>query len=232
MNVKRQNYSYIGVSFVVLVFGIIFIPKIISRITGDQIVDLDRHNLDHSNKADLPLAKIGSAPSFSLIDQNNKTLTNEDLLGQVYVVEFFFTTCPSICPIMTNNLLEVQNAFADDLRVSLVSVTINPNFDTPEVLSNYAVRYGINHPNWYLLTGDSHSILDMANIGFNLYAGPGSDVDGGFEHSGFFALVDSEGYIRSRFDRYGNPIIYYDGLEMVQVSKLINDISKLLKEKS
>jgi protein SCO1/2 len=227
---KRHRYSYIGVSFVVLVFGIIFIPKIISRISKEQVVDLDRHNLQHAKETNRDLATIGLAPSFSLTNQKNEMLTEQDLLGQVYVVEFFFTTCPSICPIMTNNLLKVQNAYASEMRLSLLSVSINPNYDTPEVLSEYAKSYGITHPNWHLLTGDSEVIFAMANTGFNLYVGPGSELDGGFEHSGFFALVDAQGKIRSRYDQYGNPIIYYDGLETNEVSKLIDDISILIKE--
>lgn len=227
---KRHRYSYIGVSFVVLVFGIIFIPKIISRISKEQVVDLDRHNLQHAKETNRDLATIGLAPSFSLTNQKNEILTEQDLLGQVYVVEFFFTTCPSICPIMTNNLLKVQNAYASEMRLSLLSVSINPNYDTPEVLSEYAKSYGITHPNWHLLTGDSEVIFAMANTGFNLYVGPGSELDGGFEHSGFFALVDAQGKIRSRYDQYGNPIIYYDGLETNEVSKLIDDISILIKE--
>jgi protein SCO1/2 len=227
---KRHRYSYIGVSFVVLVFGIIFIPKIISRISKEQVVDLDRHNLQHAKETNRDLATIGLAPSFSLTNQKNEILTEQDLLGQVYVVEFFFTTCPSICPIMTNNLLKVQNAYASEMRLSLLSVSINPNYDTPEVLSEYAKSYGITHPNWHLLTGDSEVIFAMANTGFNLYVGPGSELDGGFEHSGFFALVDAQGKIRSRYDQYGNPIIYYDGLETDEVSKLIDDISILIKE--
>jgi protein SCO1/2 len=97
-------------------------------------------------------------------------------------------------------------------------------------LSEYAQKYGITHPNWFLLTGAQDDIYDMANKGFNLYVGPGAAIDGGFEHSGFFALVDEQGMIRSRYDAYGNPIIYYDGLETSQVSKLINDISVLLKK--
>jgi protein SCO1/2 len=132
---------------------------------------------------------------------------------------------------MTQNLRQVQSAFANESGISLVSITINPAYDTPEVLANYAQKYDITHPNWYLLTGDQEMIYQMANKGFNLYVGPGSEVDGGFEHSGFFALVDRHGNIRSRFDQYGNPIIYYDGLELAQVSKLINDIRVLLKEK-
>ena len=227
---KPHRYSYIGVSFVALVFGIIFIPKIISRISKEQVVDLDRHNLQHAKETNRDLATIGLAPSFSLTNQKNEMLTEQDLLGQVYVVEFFFTTCPSICPIMTNNLLKVQKAYASEMRLSLLSVSINPNYDTPEVLTEYAKSYGITHPNWHLLTGDSEAIFAMANTGFNLYVGPGSELDGGFEHSGFFALVDAQGKIRSRYDQYGNPIIYYDGLETDEVYKLIDDISILIKE--
>ena len=85
---KRHRYSYIGVSFVVLVFGIIFIPKIISRIAQEQVVDLDRHNLQHAKETNRDLATIGLAPSFSLTNQKNEMLTEQDLLGQVYVVEF------------------------------------------------------------------------------------------------------------------------------------------------
>lgn len=229
---RKQNYSYVGITFVLLVFGIIFIPKIISRIKGEQIVDLDRHNLDHAAPNNVAMAIIGPAPEFALTDQNGALFSSAQLKDQVYVVEFFFTTCPSICPIMTQNLLKVQSAFGDELGLSLISITINPAYDTPEVLSDYAQKYGITHPNWHLLTGAQEEIYEMANKGFNLYVGPGAEIDGGFEHSGFFALIDQKGMIRSRHDQYGNPIIYYDGLEVGQVSKLINDISVLLREKS
>lgn len=229
---KKQNYSYVGITFVLLVFGIIFIPKIISRIKDAQIVDMDRHNLAHATQKDVDMAIIGPAPEFQLTNQRGELLSNKELNGQIYVVEFFFTTCPSICPIMTQNLLKVQSAFAEETGLSLISVTINPTYDTPEVLSEYAQKYGITHPNWHLLTGGQDKIYEMANKGFNLYVGPGAAIDGGFEHSGFFALVDHNGMIRSRYDQYGNPIIYYDGLELDQVSKLIDDISVLLKEKS
>jgi len=227
---KKPNYSYVGLTFVLLIFGIIFIPKIISRIKGEQIVDRDRHNLEHAAQNNVDMATIGPAPEFLLTDQTGAAFSSTQLRGQIYVVEFFFTTCPSICPIMTQNLLKVQSAFADELGISLISITINPTFDTPEVLSAYAQKYGISHPNWHLLTGPQDEIYDIANKGFNLYVGEGAEIDGGFEHSGFFALVDEKGMIRSRFDQYGNPIIYYDGLEVDQVSKLINDISVLLKE--
>lgn len=227
---KKQNYSYVGITFVLLVFGIIFIPKIISRVKGEQIVDRDRHNLAHVAQINVDIATIGRAPEFSLTDQTGAVISSTLLQGQIYVVEFFFTTCPSICPIMTQNLLKVQSAFADERGISLISITINPAYDSTEVLADYAQKYGITHPNWYLLTGAQDVIYEIANKGFNLYVGEGSEIAGGFEHSGFFALVDQEGMIRSRHDQYGNPIIYYDGLEVGQVSNLINDISVLLKE--
>ena len=91
---KKQNYSYIGITLVLLVFGIIFIPKIISRITGEQIVDMDRHNLNHAAKGDMEMATIGPAPEFSLINQYGTQFDSSRLAGQIYVVEFFFHNLP------------------------------------------------------------------------------------------------------------------------------------------
>ncbi|KRO67421.1 MAG: photosynthetic protein synthase II [Cryomorphaceae bacterium BACL21 MAG-121220-bin10] len=229
---KKQNYSYVGISFVILVFGILFVPKIVNRITGNYIVDKDRHQLDHGTQITEDLAVIGPAPYFALMNQHGDTITAQDMRGKVYVLEFFFTTCPSICPIMSQNLLQVQDAFYDHQDVGVISISINPDYDRPEVLLAYAQQYGMTHPNWHLLTGNSKTISALANSGFNLYVGPGSEVDGGFEHSGFFALVDGDGQIRSRRDNFDNPIIYYDGLEQKQIEKLIFDIQTLLEDKS
>lgn len=227
---KRQNYSYIGISFVILVFGIIFIPKILKRINNDEIVDKDRHHLERKKEREtVEMATIGVVPNFKLINQNRDTITNDNYKGKVYVVEFFFTTCPSICPIMNQNMLKVQEAFLDNTQVGIASFTINPEYDSPEVLLEYAKSYGMTHPNWHLLTGDRKAIYELANKGFNLYVGAAPDVDGGFEHSGFFALIDQKGNIRSRIDVNGNPIIYYDGLEAESISQLIDDMNILLK---
>ena len=93
---KKQNYSYVGISFVILVFGILFVPKIVNRITGNYIVDKDRHQLDHGTQITEDLAVIGPAPYFALMNQHGDTITAQDMRGKVYVLEFFFTTCPSI----------------------------------------------------------------------------------------------------------------------------------------
>lgn len=212
MSKKKNNYSYIGISFIALLFGIWAVPKIIDRVQP------------HAKE----MATIGPVPEFSLTNQNKETITNEDLLGKVYVVEFFFTTCPSICPIMHKSMVKVQDKFFGNPRLAFVSVTINPEYDTPEVLKAYAEENKVVHNNWQFLTGELESIYALANQGFNLYAAEAPEVDGGFEHSGFFALVDKEGVIRSRLVEQGNPKIYYNGLEDKDVRELIEDIEKLL----
>ena len=205
-----KNYSYIGISFVILIFGIWAVPKIVDRFTKPR------------------LAKIGKVPEFSFTNQNQKTITNKSYHNKVYIVEFFFTTCPSICPIMNQNMVKIQDQFFGNPNLGIASLTIDPIKDTPEVLKEYAIQYKITNPNWNLLTGDKEAIYKVANSGFNLYVGENPQVDGGFEHSGFFALVDQEGNIRSRFDDQGNPIIYYNGLGDEGIQMLKEDIKLLL----
>lgn len=251
---KKTNYSYIGITFIILVFGIIFVPKIIDRIGNNDIirdesrskeVSASSNDTSNKNQSDLTYIVINEipkkVPAFSFTNQNGETITNEDYLGKVYVVEFFFTTCPTICPIMNRNLVEVQNEFKDFENFGVASFTITPAIDTPEVLKAYADNYGIINPNWHLMTGDEEAIYKLANEGFNLYTAKDNTVEGGFEHSGNFALIDKEGFIRSRKDGFGNPIIFYNGLipeeEGVdedgipqEITILKEDITKLLKE--
>lgn len=207
-----KNKSYIGISFIILIFGIWAVPKIVAKF----------------QKSDL--AEIGPVPSFELTDQNDKTITDEDYLGKVYVVEFFFSTCPTICPKMNQNMLKLQKEFYGNPEFGIASITINPKYDTPEVLKEHAEHLGVKHYNWHFLTGDQDYIFSLAEKGFNLYAGENKEAAGGFEHSGLFALVDKDGKIRCRKDEYGNPILYYDGLEDSGVEAIKEDIKKLLEE--
>lgn len=225
----KKNYSYIGISFVILIFGILFIPKIINRINNKEVVDRDRHRLERKGTRDASsLVAIGKVPEFSFTNQNGSIITNSNYLGKVYVVEFFFSTCPSICPIMNENMIKVERAIKQKENFGIASFTINPAYDTPEVLKAYASSYAIINPNWHFLTGSSEAIFKLSNEGFNLYVGEAPEVEGGFEHSGFFALIDQEGTIRSRIDKNENPIIYYDGLEEEGIAMLIEDINLLL----
>ena len=222
---------YISITIILIIFGVFFIPKIISRLENDTTVDEDRHNLKHeAYYEDREMATIGVVPQFEFVNQFEDTISQDTYKGKVYVAEFFFTTCPSICPIMNQNMLKVQEAFKDENDIGVASFTINPEYDTSEILKEYAESYGITHPNWHLLTGNRKAIYDLANKGFNLYVGEAPQVEGGFEHSGFFALIDKEGNIRSRIDANGNPIIYYDGLENESIAMLIEDMRSLLKQ--
>ncbi|CAM4210195.1 SCO family protein [Gillisia hiemivivida] len=240
-----NSKSYIGISLVILVFGIIFIPKIIDRITNDEVVKNDRLNIGRELPKSDELSYIElygenkKVPDFQFVNQNGDTISNKDYLGKVYVVEFFFTTCPSICPIMNKNLVEVEKELGKNEDFGIVSISIDPVHDTPEVLKEYAENYEIDNPNWNFLTGDKEDIYTLANKGFGIFANTDETVPGGFAHSGLFALIDREGYVRSRLDNYGNPIIYYkgsiergvsvlEGEEEPQIDILIEDLRKLL----
>lgn len=214
---KKKNYSYIGVAFIVLIFGIWTVPKLVKQFSKSELYTFSK------------------VPDFEFVNQDGKTITNNSFKGKVYVVEFFFTTCPTICPIMNQKMLKIQDEFFGNPNFGIASISITPDIDTPEVLKNYAKVNGIKHNHWYLLTGKQDDVVySLANNGFKLYAGKGDASHGGFEHSGLFALIDKEGYIRSRTDEYGNPIMYYRALEENgfpdQIQELKEDIKILLNE--
>jgi protein SCO1/2 len=229
-----KKNSYIGITFIILVFGIIFIPRIIDRIKNDDVVDLNRmsnsvNNFDTSTEENVSeMFSMSKVPPFKFVNQDNDTVSNSYYKGKVYVVEFFFSTCPSICPIMNTNMLKVQEAYKDNDNFGIASFSIDPSHDTPQVLKEYAESYKANHPHWHFLTGDKAEILKLSNEGFKLYAAESDEAEGGFEHSGLFALIDKEGNIRSRIDENGNPLFYYNGLEDEGIQMLIEDIKKLL----
>jgi len=213
----NKKYSYIGISFIILLFGIYVVPKVVAR--------LKKTNLETFQKV----------PNFEFINQYGKRITNKDLEGKVYVVEFFFTTCPSICPLMNEEMLKIQKAFYGNPEFGIISISITPEIDTPNILVAYTKKNQITHKNWHLLTGRSQEyVFNLAKEGFKLYAGKGGNDGSGFEHSGLFALIDKKGYIRSRKDKQGNPILYYRALEESgfpnQINELKEDIKILLDE--
>ncbi len=241
-----KKYSYVGISFIILVFGIIFIPKIVNRVKKTSVVKNDRMSADNpvANEK-LAYIKINGrpkkVPDFAFLNQDSITVTNHDYKGKVYVAEFFFTSCPTICPKMTRNLVYLQNELKGMDNFGVASFTINPRFDTPRRLKTYADNYGVTNQDWHMLTGDREDIYELANAGFNIYAAENPNVPGGFEHNGYFALIDQDGYIRSRYDASGNPIIYYRGTigveekkdqngEEEQITILLKDIKKLMNK--
>ena len=226
--------KYIGLFAVILIFGIIFVPKIHDRIVNNTVVDNTRMSTAKSQQADVivdtseTLLELQEVPDFDFINQNNEDITNDFYKGKVYVVEFFFSSCTTICPIMNRNMVQVSQEFTTQENFGIASISIDPSFDTPEVLKAYAPRYNATHPNWNFLTADQETIHKLSNEGFKLFAAQDKDDIDGFSHSGLFALVDQNGVVRSRKDTHGNPLFYYNGLEQEGIDMLIQDIKKLL----
>ena len=245
MNSKKN----IIIIILILAFGLVFVPRIIDRVNNDDISRSESRSLKfdnfEKNIEPLPYLLLNNerkkVPDFKFINQNEELISNNDYLGKVYIVEFFFTTCTTICPIMNTNLVHIQNSFTAFPDFGIASFSINPEYDTSEVLRLYAKDNDITNPNWNLMTGERNEIYKLANDGFNLYTAASSDFIDGFEHSGYFAIIDKEGYIRSRVDQFGNPKIYYKGSvnfdekldnngEAEEITLLKEDLLKLLNE--
>lgn len=156
--------------------------------------------------------------NFSFLNQDSQIVRGADLKGRLHVADFFFTTCPSICPIMTGNLLKVHEVFHDDPRVLIVSYSIDPEHDVPAVLKAYAAEKNIDTRRWWFLTGPKDSLYAVCTDDYLAYAIPDEKAPGGYLHSGFLILVDENGLIRGA----------YDGTTESKVEDLIQDIRKLL----
>jgi len=168
---------------------------------------------ESSTLDDLPIS--GSVPDFEFTDSNGETITREDMEGKVWVADFIFTTCTMACPIMTGNMNIIHKSFKDDNNVRIISISVYPEYDTPEVLKEYASRYNANTDRWHFLTGPEESVKNIIKTGFKI-----GDYEDIIFHSEKFALVDVRGNIRG----------YYSGMETEDMSKLKKDIKRLLRE--
>ncbi len=229
-----KKYSYIGISFVILIFGIIFFPKIMDRIDNQSISQSTRL----AKSDDLSFIKLNGekrkVPEFIFLNQDSLLISSEDFIGKVFIAEFFFTRCPSICIEMNKNMKVLDKIFGDRDDFGIASFTIDPDHDSPTTLKKYSELIEIKSKNWHFLTGDKKDIYDLSNSGFNIFSTINQAVDGGFEHQGFFALIDQNGYIRSRVNEYGVPLVYYLGIEDENsnnqgIDMIQEDIKKLLK---
>ncbi len=158
-------------------------------------------------------------PSFSFINQDSTLVTEADYKGKIYVVDFFFTHCPTICPKVTKQMLRVYDQFKDNDKVMLLSHTIDVKNDTVGRLSAYAKGINIKAPKWNMVTGDKKKIYDIANFYFSV-AKEDPDAPGGFDHSGRLILVDSKRQVRA----------FCDGTNAEEVDAFMKNIQKLLAE--
>lgn len=177
-------------------------------ILGERYVDDNQDTVYHS------------IADFTFINQVGDTIHKEDMAGKVYVADFFFTTCPTICPVMKKEMLRVYEQFKGDPNFRILSHTIDPLHDTQAVLQDYAEKLGVpDAGTWNFLTGDQEKIFEIGQTSYLTTTMADEMEPGGFLHSGAFLLVDQQGRIRG----------VYDGTKTDQVDRLLADIPKLLK---
>ena len=200
----KKNWIYIGF-FAVLIVAFYFVLTALIP--------------DFGKKKMPPISYIRP---FSFTSQYGKPFTEKDVAGKVYVAEYFFTTCKSICPIMNTNMRKVYDKFKDEKGFLILSHTSTPAIDSVPVLKKYADSMGVSSSNWIFLTGRKDSLYNMARVSY-VIADPNNnliDINDDFLHTQFWALVDKNGDVRK----------IYDGLKQSEVQLMISDIKKLLKE--
>ena len=202
---------------------ICFLALILNSCFQDSKKELPIYNpSDFDSKlVDKSLRKVKknhTVKDFTLINQNGTIITSKDYENKIYVVDFFFTSCPSICPIMTDNMLKVQDEFINNDNIKLLSLSVTPEIDNVKVLKEYAVEKGVNDFKWNITTGAKEHIYELARKSYFAVVDQG---DGGlqdFIHTPNFILVDAKKQIRG----------IYDGTEDNEISRLINDLYLLL----
>ncbi len=158
--------------------------------------------------------KVGQ---FSHYNQDSVLMDNAALSEYIYVADFFFTSCPSICPRVAKQMLRIYESVKDEPMVKLVSFTIDPKRDDVKKLRLYADNLGVDHNKWFFLTGDKDATLELANTYF-VAAFEDADAPGGFDHSGKILLVDKDGHVRS----------FSEGTDPENTPKIMEDIKKLV----
>ncbi len=163
------------------------------------------------------LPEIGMVPEFEFVNSEQETITLNNLKGKVWVADFIFTTCTMACPMMTGNMNIIHKKYKKNDDVRLVSISVYPEYDTPEILTKYASQYDANTSRWYFLTGEESTVKRVIKDGFKI-----GDYEDIIFHSEKFALVDKKGMIRA----------YYNGMKTEDMKKLKKDINSLLKQNS
>ena len=178
-------------------------PEVVERmVDGELVQDTVPHRI----------------PAYKLINQDSNWVTPKTMEGKVYVADFFFTSCPTICPTMKKQMLRVYEAYKDNDEVGIISHTIDPEYDTVPLLKDFSERLGVQAPKWNFVTGTKEEIYELGQKGYMVTAMEDENEEGGYIHSGAFILVDKERHVRG----------VYDGTMEEDVDRLIQDIPQLL----
>lgn len=215
------KYKFFGIVLailsVIIIFSIYSVLKPIPKLKVYQPADFNPEVVDTTLQH---IKKYHTIANFSLTNQNGKTITQEDYTGKIYVADFFFTTCQTICPIMTDNMVSIQERLKTDTVVMLLSHSVTPEIDSVAQLKKYAVEYGVDDDKWNLVTGDRKQIYDLARKSYLAVKDLPDSQQYGMIHTENFILVDTQKRIRG----------IYDGTNTEEIEKLLQDIEILKRE--
>lgn len=200
----------------------------INNISENKYIELSEEYLP-LDQDKLQFISHHKIPPFSFINQSKDTITNSDYDGNIYVANFIFTTCPTICKRMTINMRIIQDKLSKYPNIKFLSHTVNPNYDTPEILRQYATKMRIDESNYNFVTGYKEEIYKIAESYF-VNVSEDELAPGGFLHSEYLVIVDKEGRVRSGIDKNGNVLGVYDGTKDFVIKDLIKDVKVLLAE--
>ena len=215
-----SKYKFFAV--VLFILSAIIISIIYSILKPNRVLPVYEPDMVNTELVDSTvqyIRKYHKIADFKLINQNGEEITQQNYQDKIYVADFFFTTCQTICPIMTGHMKEIQERLRDDNDVLLLSHSVTPKIDSVARLKKYAIEKGVNDAKWNLVTGDKKQIYDLAR---KSYLAAKSDGDGGpydMVHTENFILVDKKKHIRG----------FYDGTNPEEIDRLIEDIAILKK---
>lgn len=217
-----KEYKAFAIVFSILSLIIVFI--IYNILDVEQPLPIYQPTMVNEELVDSSIQhqrKYHTISDFKLINQNGDTITQDTYQNKIYVADFFFTTCTTICPIMTGNMVDVQKAFKNDDDVMLLSHTVTPEIDSVAQLKKYALEKGVNDAKWNLVTGEKKQIYELARKSYLAVKTVGDGGPFDMIHTENFMLIDKKRQIRG----------FYDGTSKEEIQRLLNDIKQLKKER-
>ncbi|MHC0439518.1 MULTISPECIES: SCO family protein [Flavobacterium] len=220
---KSLLYKYRKFFIVLIVFSVVTISLFYSALKPQKTLPIYNPSDVNPELVDSTIqykSKYHTIADFSFVNQNGDTITQKNYEGKIYVADFFFTTCGSICPKMSTNLVDVQKAVLNNPKVMLLSHTVFPEVDSVSVLKEYAIKYGVVDSKWNLVTGDKKEIYTMARKSYLAVKLGRPDQLYDMVHTENFVLVDQKRRVRG----------FYDGTNKEEIKRLLEDIDFLCKE--
>ena len=216
-----KEYKFFGIALLIL--SVIIISVFYSILNVEKPLPIYQPSMVNFEMVDSTIqhvSKYHKIANFSLINQNGKTITQNDYKDKIYVADFFFTTCQTICPIMTDHMAKIQKEILNDKEVMLLSYSVTPKIDSVAQLKRYAIEKGVNDTKWNLVTGDKKQIYELARKSYLAVKTDGNGDEYDMIHTENFMLIDKKRQIRG----------YYDGTKPEDIERLLNDIKILKKE--